>query len=227
MKHSPIKFLLLSSSVFFANELNACDKVTNGSAAATIRRAAVESCGVEDAALARTIRIAPTPAEAYGVMNFTDLSSDEQRLVLEAEKVMVNAYDPSSHFYVGCAVLTQNGKVFLGANVNVCSYDGLCAEKVAIGSSIANREYLLSKIAIICKSHDFDVTVLSGPCGACRQFIWEFAELGGTDILILSSDTKKQKVLRTPISQLHPFSFGPRLCGLDILQYTSQSRSVA
>ncbi len=147
------------------------------------------------------------------ILPFEKLKEIQKKLVNEAEKAIENAYDPYTQFYVGAAVLTKNGKIYTGVNINTCAYTSLCAERIAIGNAISNGEYLFEKIAIIAKCDFFEVKSLSGPCGICRQMIWEFAELAKKDIEIIVVDSEKKRALVTTIKKLHPYGFGPRLCG--------------
>jgi cytidine deaminase len=82
-------------------------------------------------------------------IKFSKLSEKDKKLILYAEKSLKNAYDPYSQFYVGAAVLTKDGKIFLGANINTCAYASLCAERSAIANAVTNGEYFFEKIAII------------------------------------------------------------------------------
>ncbi len=145
-------------------------------------------------------------------INFKKLLPEEKELIIEAEKVLVNAYDPYSQFYVGCAILTKKKNIYRGVNINTCAYGGICAERSAICQMVTTGEYEILKIAIISKSDYFKVKIHSGPCGICRQLIWEFAELTKKDVEILISDTDKKYVLKTSIREIHPLGFGPRLC---------------
>lgn len=145
-------------------------------------------------------------------LNFTKLTKEQQRLINEAEKVLVNCYDPYSQFYVGAALLTKKKNIYKGVNINSCAYGGICAERSAISQMVTAGEYDIAKIAIISKSDYFKVKIHSGPCGLCRQMLWEFSELNKHDIEILISDSDKNKILITSIYQLHPLGFGPRLC---------------
>ncbi|MEM5777871.1 MAG: cytidine deaminase [Candidatus Aenigmatarchaeota archaeon] len=145
-------------------------------------------------------------------IQFNKLSKQDQTLINEAEKVIKNAYDPYSQFYVTCALLTKKGNIYKGVNINTCAYGGICAERSAISQMVTAGEYWIKKIAIIAKSDYFKVKIHSGPCGICRQLIWEFAELTKENIEILISDSDKNKILITSIKQLHPLGFGPRLC---------------
>jgi len=145
------------------------------------------------------------------IVPFRKLNEVQKKLIFEAGKVLENAYDPYSQFYVGAALLTKKGNVFAGTNINICAYGGICAERSAICQMVNNREYNIEIISIIAKSEYFKVKIHSGPCGICRQMLWEFAELNKNNIEILISDSDRKKVLITSIQELHPLGFGPRL----------------
>jgi cytidine deaminase len=81
-----------------------------------------------------------------------------------------HAHAPYSHFAVGAAVLTPDGRIFAGCNVENLSFGlTMCAERVAIGAAVAAgcREFAL--IAVVA-----DTAVPISPCGACRQVMAEF-----------------------------------------------------
>jgi len=95
------------------------------------------------------------------------------------------AYAPYSHFRVGAAVLSRNGKVYTGANIENASYGlSLCAERVALAAAKAAGEQDLLGIAVACvdapAGSPLDERL---PCGACRQWIQELAP--DAEILIL------------------------------------------
>jgi len=100
------------------------------------------------------------------------LSADErERLLDAARKVMKHAYAPYSHFHVGAAILTNDGEVFVGCNVENASYGMTnCAERTAIFSAIAKNGRLDIRAVAVVNDHD----VACSPCGACRQVIYEF-----------------------------------------------------
>jgi len=100
--------------------------------------------------------------------------SKKQRdtLLRAARAAMKNAYAPYSHFRVGSALLTTNGKVFSGCNVENASYGMTnCAERTAIFSAVAQ---LGPKFEIKALAVTNDQGVPCSPCGACRQVIYEF-----------------------------------------------------
>ena len=89
-----------------------------------------------------------------------------------------NAWAPYSRFQVGAAVLTADGRIFVGCNVENASYGlTICAERVAICTAIAQG---CSSFTAICVS----LTGIPVPCGACRQFLVEF----NPEMLVLLDD---------------------------------------
>ena len=91
-------------------------------------------------------------------------------LIQSAWDARENAYAPYSKFAVGAALLTADGRVFTGCNVENLSYGlTICAERVAIGSAVAAGVKNLTMLAVVA---DTDVPV--SPCGACRQVMAEF-----------------------------------------------------
>ena len=99
-------------------------------------------------------------------------------LIEVALKVREHAYAPYSEFLVGAAVLTDDGNIFVGCNVENASYGlAICAERNAIAAAVAAGKQKFIAIAVAA-------TPLASPCGACRQFIFEF----GDDIQVISVD---------------------------------------
>jgi cytidine deaminase len=97
--------------------------------------------------------------------------NDYSALIEAATKARENAHAPFSKFKVGAALRAKTGKIYGGCNVENASY-GLtcCAERVAIFKAISEGEHAgFDAIAVVT-----DTDVLTPPCGACRQLIWEF-----------------------------------------------------
>jgi len=125
--------------------------------------------------------------------------TQRRKLIKAAQAVLRNAYAPYSRFRVGAALLTTNGKTFVGCNVENSSY-GLtnCAERTAIFAAVADIGPRMG-IRAIAVVNDGDVR--SSPCGACRQVIYEFAP----QAIILLSGPKG--VRQTTIAELLPEGF--------------------
>jgi cytidine deaminase len=122
-----------------------------------------------------------------------------QRLLQSAREAMQRAYAPYSHFKVGAALLTSEGRIFSGCNVENASY-GLtnCAERTAIFSAVAQTGPDLSIQAIVVLN---DREAPSSPCGACRQVIYEF----GPDAIVVFPAVSGLKELS--IAELLPEGF--------------------
>jgi cytidine deaminase len=99
------------------------------------------------------------------------LSVTEKDLLVEAAKqARENAHAPYSNFRVGAALRSTSGRIFAGCNVENATYGlTMCAERVAIFKAVSEGERGFSAIAVVT-----DTEVLTPPCGACRQLIWEF-----------------------------------------------------
>jgi cytidine deaminase len=95
----------------------------------------------------------------------------EKDLLIEAAKqARENAHAAYSNFRVGAALRSTSGRIFGGCNVENATYGlTMCAERVAIFKAISEGERGFSAIAVVT-----DTEVLTPPCGACRQLIWEF-----------------------------------------------------
>jgi cytidine deaminase len=95
----------------------------------------------------------------------------QKDLLIEAAKqARENAHAPYSNFRVGAALRSTSGRIFGGCNVENATYGlTMCAERVAIFKAVSEGERGFSAIAVVT-----DTEVLTPPCGACRQLIWEF-----------------------------------------------------
>lgn len=121
------------------------------------------------------------------------------RLVSYAFAARANAYAPYSKFKVGAAVLTESGEIFTGCNVENSSFGlTICAERTAITKAVSAGERKL--VAVSVATHG-GVT----PCGACRQFIAEFADPEAV-IMVLDVDRDDGERVYS-LGQLLPESF--------------------
>lgn len=97
------------------------------------------------------------------------MNADE--LMNHARAVAAKAYAPYSRFQVGCALVTAEGGLYTGCNVENASYGlTICAERNAIFHAVAQegQGMRIASLAVIALGHEFP------PCGACRQVIAEF-----------------------------------------------------
>lgn len=124
----------------------------------------------------------------------------EDALIQQALQAMKNAYAPYSHFQVGAALLTESGAVVEGCNVENCSYGlTICAERTAAVSAVAQGLVDWKAIAIASVGG-------VAPCGACRQFLAEFAP--NLTILLVDS-TSEKPTISVSLTDLLPNSFTP------------------
>ena len=136
-------------------------------------------------------------------MEAARLPEDEARALRDrARAAAVNAYVPYSSFAVGAAVLTADGTVFTGANVENASYGlTVCAERVAVFAAAAAGHRAVRAVAVTAPR-----TATVTPCGACRQVLNEFVPATEDLVLVLDGSDGPEQV---PLAALLPRSFGP------------------
>ncbi len=95
----------------------------------------------------------------------------EEKLYRAALEARQNAYVPYSHFAVGAALLTAEGEIFTGCNVENASYGlSMCAERNAIFAAVSKGHREIKALCVVA-----DTKEPVAPCGACRQVMGEFA----------------------------------------------------
>lgn len=119
-----------------------------------------------------------------------------------AKDVRKNAYVPYSNYYVGAALVTKNGKVYSGCNVENDGIMSICAERVAFTKAISEGERDFDYI-VICGGSNLDVLDDCTPCGYCRQFMSEFVDKD-FKVYLLRNDDEAEKY---SLEDLLPHSF--------------------
>ena len=100
---------------------------------------------------------------------------EPKELLEAAKRARSNAYTPYSNFRVGAALLTTDGRVFLGANIENSSYGAtMCAERSAFAGAVSSGARSFEAIAIVGAPGGQEPDAPCPPCGICRQFISEF-----------------------------------------------------
>ncbi|MBW8348149.1 cytidine deaminase [Bacillus sp. IITD106] len=126
---------------------------------------------------------------------------NQEQLIQEAKKAQEKAYVPYSHFPVGAALLTNDGKVYHGCNIENAAYSvGNCAERTAIFKAVSEADRDFSMLAVIA-----DTERPVPPCGACRQVI---AELCPKNMKVVLAN-KKGDIKELTVEELLPFAFSP------------------
>lgn len=143
-------------------------------------------------------------------------------LVKKAFEARQGSYSPYSRFQVGAALLTSDGQIFCGANIENASYGAtICAERTAAVDAAFSgcREFVAIAVVGSQEGSDEEEMAYAYPCGICRQFLREFLPPQG-DILVLVAKTPDQ-FIETTLNTLLPHSFGPQ--DLDYLQRSKES----
>ena len=119
-------------------------------------------------------------------------------LIEAALQARENAHAPYSKFKVGAALEDETGRIHTGCNVENATYGlTVCAERVAVFKSISDGARKFRRIAVAA-----DTDVLTPPCGACRQILWEFC---GDVEVVLTNLHGKTETMR--LSDLFPRPF--------------------
>jgi cytidine deaminase len=117
------------------------------------------------------------------------ISNDE--LIAQAKDARRWAHAPYSNFSVGAALLSSDGRVFTGCNVENSTYGlSMCAERVAIFKAISDGANEIERVAVVT-----DHEHIAPPCGCCRQMIWEFAS-DNTEVILanLAGDVRTYRI---------------------------------
>lgn len=140
---------------------------------------------------------------------FDQLARDEQELFTLAEAELERAYAPYSKFYVGAAILLDNGKTVVGSNQENASYSlCMCAERVALYSMTSRYpEAKPIKLVVVANNPEATIDKAIPPCGACRQVILEFETRFETPITILLKDDLGHYYRFANARQLLPLAF--------------------
>jgi cytidine deaminase len=128
----------------------------------------------------------------------------DKELLDAARAARLNAFAPFSHFQVGAALETTDGRIVTGCNVENATYGlTVCAERVAVFKAISEGLRPFRRVAVVA-----DTVAPTPPCGACRQVLWEF---GGDLEIILANLTTETG--RFQLKDLLPHPFDARLLG--------------
>jgi len=121
----------------------------------------------------------------------------KNELIEAAEAALKYSYSPYSHYRVGAAVKTTDGKIFDGCNIENASYSlTICAERVAIFKAVSEGKSITEIAVVVDDKH------MPSPCGACRQVISELAPEA-----VLHLATKNGQYQHYTIKELLPMAF--------------------
>ncbi len=158
---------------------------------------------------------------------FDQLTNTQKTLIEAAAVALETAYNPYSQFYVGCALLTSTGDIISASNVENAAYGStICAERMAIGKANSMGRRDLVALAVIGRGEGFlpDENDITGPCGACRQMIYEASQIAGVDLELILAVPQKTRTVVTKISELLPLPFGPKELRVNIERYQTLAK---
>ncbi len=134
----------------------------------------------------------------------------KSKLIQKAFEARRGSYSPYSRFQVGAALLTSDGQIFQGANIENASYGAtICAERTAAVKAAfsGSREFIAIAVVGSQEGAEDKDMAYAYPCGICRQFLREFLPPAG-DMLVLVAKSPDQYE-ETTLNALLPHSFGP------------------
>ena len=116
------------------------------------------------------------------------------------------AYAPYSRFHVGAALRAKDGRVFKGCNIENAGYTATnCAERTALFKAVSEGVREFDAIAIVGSKVGETNTLVTGPCGVCRQALYEF---GGPELTVIMARSEDDYIVTT-LGDLLPYGFGP------------------
>ena len=119
-------------------------------------------------------------------------------LIEAALRTRENAHAPYSKFKVGAALQAEDGRIFTGCNVENATYGlTICAERTAVLKAISEGARKFTRVAVVA-----DTDILTPPCGACRQILWEFC---GDVELVMANLKGKSETMK--LGTLFPRAF--------------------
>ena len=128
-----------------------------------------------------------------------------QALIREAFEGQKFAYVPYSRFHVGAALRARDGRVFKGCNIENAGYTPTnCAERTALFKAVSEGVREFDAIAIVGSKVGEKNTLVTGPCGVCRQALYEF---GGPKLTVIMAKDENDYIVTT-LGDLLPYGFG-------------------
>ncbi len=136
----------------------------------------------------------------------TKLSPEQkQALIRQAMAAREKAVAPYSNFLVGAALLAENGAVYTGCNIENAAYTPTnCAERTALFKAVSEGVTRFSDIAIVGAKRGEVNTLVTAPCGVCRQALFEFC---GPDLNVIMAKTETDYI-EASLGELLPYGFG-------------------
>jgi len=164
----------------------------------------------------------------YRLLDYKDLEDKECLMFDAALAARVNAQAPYSNFKVGAAVLSEDGAIYSGCNMEYADYRAIHAEEHAIGFMVRWGSKKIVKLAFVAARVETDIKVsrakvpkdfcrfvnIPVPCGGCLQKIWENCQ-GDGSVELYSFSQSLGCITRVTLDNAFPLRFGPNDLGVD------------
>jgi len=133
------------------------------------------------------------------------MNIDYKLLIKDAFEAQKQSYSPYSNFAVGSALLSENGKIYKGCNIENAAYSPTnCAERTAFFKAVSEGELTFLAIVIVGGSMKSEVNDYCAPCGVCRQVMVEFCNPETFKVILAVSETDYKEYL---LKELLPVRF--------------------
>jgi cytidine deaminase len=142
-------------------------------------------------------------------LSFDHLNSESKYLIHKAKDATLHAYAPYSKFFVGAALILEDGTVITGSNQENASYPlCMCAERVALYTASATHPgQRINKMAVVAHKKNHKELVAATSCGACRQVMLEYEERQGKPIKVVMLAASDHWVECDSVKVLMPLAF--------------------
>ena len=129
-----------------------------------------------------------------------------------------NVYLPAAYaaiaafLFLGAALLAKDGRVYTGCNIECATYTPTnCAERTALFKAVSEGVTRFTAIAIVGSLEGKTNELVTGPCGVCRQALYEF---GGPSLIVIMAKSEDDYI-QTTLGELLPYGFGPKNLEID------------
>lgn len=131
-----------------------------------------------------------------------------KELITAAIEARRKSYSPYSHYQVGAALLTADGQIVTGCNIENAAYGpSNCAERTAFFKAVSEGIRDFAAIAVVGSPEGESLSQFAYPCGVCRQVMMEFCEPSRFQVIVAKSE-EDYRVMT--LAELLPEAFGPK-----------------
>lgn len=134
---------------------------------------------------------------------------NDKELIKTAIEARKDAYTPYSKYKVGAALVTKDGTIYKGCNIECAAYSACtCAERTALIRAIADGHRIITAVAVVGGNEDEtdNFSNYAAPCGVCRQYLREFCDPKKTKVIVGKSENDFKTFT---LDEMLPLSFGP------------------